>query len=157
MFSANIFLCVITALAFSTSAAAGELESLSWLSGCWANPRGEVGSGEYWQPLAGGTMLGVGRTVRNGKTIDFEFLRLHTDEQGRVVYTATPSGQKETPFIASQISESGATFENPAHDFPKRITYTRTGESSFVVRVEGEKQGTSRAFELQFRKEPCTK
>src|SRR5690606_34973039 len=102
-------------------AQASALEPLAWLVGCWSNPSGDPGSGEYWQPLAGGTMLGVGRLVRDGATVEYEFLRLHEDEQGRVVYTAAPSGQALTSFVASDVAMDAATFENPAHDFPQKI------------------------------------
>lgn len=134
---------------------AGQLDSLSWLTGCWDNPQGEAGSGEYWLPLAGGTMLGIGKTVRNGKTVEYEFLRLHADAEGRAVYTATPSGQQETSFIASRIGEATATFENPSHDFPQRITYTKVGQRRMVVRIEGQRAGKLRAVDFQFAKVSC--
>jgi hypothetical protein len=147
---------MLFALACAGPVSAGELAGLAWLSGCWSNPKAEAGSGEYWQPLAGGTLLGVGRTIRDGRTLEYEFLRLHEDELGRVIYTATPSGQKETSFVASRVSESGATFENPAHDFPQKITYTRTSGGSMVVRVEGGRLGNNRSFELSFTRVPCS-
>ena len=133
----------------------GQLDSLSWLAGCWGNPKGEPGSGEYWQPLAGKTMLGVGRTVRNGRTVEYEFLRLHEDEQGRAVYTAVPSRQKETSFVATEVGAGVATFENATHDFPQRVIYRKTNEDSLVVRIEGERQGKQRSIEFQFVREAC--
>ena len=109
-----VLLGAIVGCIASTSLRAGDLAPLGWLAGCWSNPQGEPGSGEYWQPLAGGTMLGIGRLVREGRTVEYEFLRLHRDGQGRVVYTAMPSGQDETAFIASHVADGSATFENPA-------------------------------------------
>lgn len=153
---ARLPLGTLVVLAIVCPASAGELETLAWLSGCWSNPEAEAGSGEYWQPLAGGTLLGVGRTIRNGRTVAYEFLRLHEDEQGRVVYTAIPSRQKETSFMASRVSESGATFENPAHDFPQKITYTKIGGTGMVVRIEGERHGKARRIEFAFARVPCT-
>lgn len=152
---AAVILATLAALMCTRPVGAGDLGSLAWLAGCWARVSGEAGSGEYWQPLAGGTMLGIGRTVRNGKTVEYEFLRLHEDEQGRVVYTATPSGQKETAFVASELGESTATFENPAHDFPQRIVYNRPDADSMVVRIEGEHQGQHRAIEFRFTRAAC--
>lgn len=131
------------------------LESLAWLAGCWSNPRGEAGSGEYWQPPAGGTMLGLGRLVRGGRTVEYEFLRLHVDPEGRVVYTATPSGQAETSFVASAIGVGGATFENPAHDFPQRIVYIRDAAAGMTVRIEGPRQGRPHAVEFRFERAAC--
>jgi hypothetical protein len=147
---------ILVILACASPVSAGELDALAWLSGCWSNPKAEVGSGEYWQPLAGGTLLGVGRTIRNGKTLEYEFLRLHEDEQGRVIYTATPSRQKEASFVASRVSDSGATFENPAHDFPQKIVYTKTSNTSMVVRIEGERHGKNRSVEFSFTRVPCS-
>lgn len=151
----GVMLAALAALTCTSPVSAGDLASLTWLAGCWANASGEAGAGETWQPLAGGTMLGVGRTIRNGKTADYEFLRLHEDEQGRVVYTATPSGQQETAFVASELSESTATFENPTHDFPQRIVYSRLSHDSMVVRIEGEQRGQHRAIEFRFTRAAC--
>ncbi|MCB1009826.1 MAG: hypothetical protein KDB94_13155, partial [Acidobacteria bacterium] len=44
------------------------VEALAWLAGCWAPDGGESGSVEQWTAPAGGTMLGLSRTIRNGTT-----------------------------------------------------------------------------------------
>ena len=150
-------IALLMAIIWSKPALSGGIENLSWLSGCWTNPKGEAGSGEYWQPLAGETMLGIGRTVRNGKTVQYEYLRLHTDEQDRVVYTATPSRQRETAFVATQVTDRAAVFENPTHDFPQKITYTREGDEGMLVRIEGPRQGQSRAIDFRFSRVLCPK
>ncbi len=81
-------LVAVTALtvAASVSASAQEspLEQLAWLSGCWAAASGEAGSGEHWLPLAGGTLLGIARTVRHGKTVEHEFLQIRVNAEGKV-------------------------------------------------------------------------
>lgn len=147
----GFMIALITAL----PAQSAQLGALNWLAGCWQSSRGEPGSGEYWLPLAGGTMLGLGRTVRDGKTIEYEFLRLHQDGDGQVVYTATPSRQKETSFVATQIGEVTATFENPSHDFPQKIIYNKPDGEHMVVRIEGERQGKRRAIAFQFTRVSC--
>ncbi len=73
MLLAAISLAVLGAQA---RAAESDIHKLAWLSGCWQSDTGEPGSGEQWSALAGGTMLGAGRTVRQGKTVDFEFMQL---------------------------------------------------------------------------------
>ena len=138
-------------------ARAGQLDELAWLAGCWMNPRAEPGSGEFWQPLAGRSMMGLGRTIRGGKTVEHEFLLLQEDELGRAVYTAAPSNQATTSFVARDVTASVATFENPRHDFPQRIIYRRVSEDSMVVRIEGQREGTGRAVEFQFMRGPCAR
>ena len=135
---------------------ASPLEPLAWIAGCWSNPQGDAGSGEYWQPLAGGTMLGVGRLIRDGRTVEHEFLRLHVDGQNQVIYTAAPSQQKETAFVATRIADGTATFENPAHDFPQSITYSRANDSGMSVRIEGTRNGAQRAIDFQFERVDCS-
>lgn len=141
--------------AFASPSLAASLADLAWLAGCWSRPGAETGSGEFWLPPAGGTMLGVGRTVRDGKTVDYEFLRLHVDAQGRLVYTATPARQRETAFLATRIDEGTARFENPSHDFPQRIAYTRAGQDRLQVVIEGEREGQLRQIAFEFVRTAC--
>lgn len=37
-------------------------------------------------------MIGIGRTVKTGKTIEFEFMRIHVAADGKLLFTAIPSG-----------------------------------------------------------------
>lgn len=101
-------------------------------------------------------MLGVGRLIRDGRTVEQEFLSLHVDGQNQVIYTATPSQQKETAFVATRIADGTATFENPAHDFPQRITYSRSNDSGMSVRIEGTRNGAQRAIDFQFERVDCS-
>jgi Domain of unknown function (DUF6265) len=145
------------ALASSTPASAQEspLEQLAWLSGCWASESGEAGSGEHWLPLAGGTMLGIGRTVRNGKTVEHEFLQIRLNAEGKVVYIALPSRQKEATFVASSIGERAVTFENPQHDFPQRIIYRALPENRLAARIEGMRGGNLRGIDFPMKRVQC--
>ena len=60
----------------SAGAAKEQFEHLSWLAGCWKSPVGEPGTVEQWTCIAGGTMLGLSRTVSGGKTVMYEFMRI---------------------------------------------------------------------------------
>jgi hypothetical protein len=93
-----------------------------------------------WMPPAGGLMLGASRTTVNGQVREFEQLRLarHGDT---LVYTSLPSGQKEASFRTTVVSDDGFTVENPAHDFPQRISYRKRGADSLVARIEGGNRG----------------
>ena len=132
-----------------------QLERRSWLAGCWAAEKGEAGTVEHWLPLAGGTMLGVGRTVKNGRTVEHEFLQIRLNAEGQVVYIALPSRQKEATFVATSIGDRAVTFENPAHDFPQRILYTAVGETGLAARIEGQRNGTTRGIDYSMRRVAC--
>jgi len=131
------------------------LSALAWLAGCWAAERGEAGSGEQWTPLAGGTMLGIGRTVRNGETIDHEFLQIRRNADGKIVYVALPSGQTEATFVLTSSTESSFTFENPEHDFPQRIIYRALADGGMLARIEGMQDGVLRGVDFPMRRIAC--
>ena len=75
-------------------APAASLERLSWLSGCWTRTRPDGLTEEHWMKPAGGTMLGMGRSVKGDRTTEFEFLQIR-EVAGKLAYIAKPSGQPE--------------------------------------------------------------
>ena len=127
--------------AASGSAADEALARLAWLQGCWAAEGAERGSGEHWMAPAGGTMLGMSRTVRQGRTVEHEFMRIAQGADGRLAFIAQPSGQPQAVFPLARQDGDSAVFENPAHDFPQRIIYRRVGDSGLHARIEGEGKG----------------
>ena len=75
-------------------------------------------------------MLAVSRTLRDGLMSAFEFLCI-VERDGGLVYTAMPNGRTPaTDFTLTKIDDTSATFENPAHDFPKMIRYTKRPDGS---------------------------
>jgi len=131
------------------------IDDLAWLAGCWASEGREAGSGEQWSAPAGGTMLGTSRTVRGGRTIEWEFLRIREAEDGVLEYVALPSRQAETVFRMTRLAEREVTFENPGHDFPQRIVYRREGLDRLVARIEGSAGGRDRVVEFPMRRASC--
>jgi hypothetical protein len=99
-------------------------------------------------------MLGSSRTVVNGAVREWEQVRLSVRE-GRVVYTANPSGQAQAEFTATTVSDSGFAVENPAHDFPQRIIYRRHGADSLIARIEGTTSRGARGADFPMRRVRC--
>ena len=121
------------------------IASLTWLAGDWAGTMGRSSIEERWTPAAGGAMLAVARTVRDDKLTAFEFLRI-VERDGGLVYIAQPNGRPPTEFVLTGITADSATFENPAHDFPKMIRYTRRPDGSLEARVSGASGERPQAF-----------
>jgi hypothetical protein len=51
-----------------------------------------------------------------------------------------------------ELGDSRAVFENPEHDFPKRIIYRLTPDGSLNARVEGIEKGRATAEEWTWRR-----
>jgi len=49
-------------------------------------------------PPAGGTMLGVSRSVRDSKTVAFEFMRIIEQDDGGLVFIASRWGKVQQAF-----------------------------------------------------------
>jgi hypothetical protein len=92
---------------------------------------------ELWTAPAGGTLLGVHRDVKGGRTVSWEFLRIETTPDG-IVYQASPMGRPPTPFKLVESGERRAVFANPQHDFPKRILYWLAKDGALHARIEGD-------------------
>jgi len=131
------------------------IDRLAWLSGCWSTDGREPGSGEQWTKPAAGTLLGVSRTVRNGRTVAYEFMRIEETESGSLILVATPSGQDTNTFELADIAEHEVTFADPAHDFPQRVIYRLLGPDRLLGRIEGDFNGQFRAVDFPMTRERC--
>ena len=118
------------------------LTDISWMTGSWqTGPGGRRQIEEHWTEAAGGSMMGVSRTVAGDKTVEFEYLRIEQRADG-IFYVAHPKARcPGTDFKLTRASAAEAVFENPQHDFPKRIIYRKTddGLTASIEAGEGTK------------------
>lgn len=130
--------------------AKAEIGDLEWMSGAWVGTsRSGASIEERWSPPLGGAMLAVSRTVNaSGKMVAFEYLRI-IERDGGLVYTAQPGGAKATEFVLSERSPTRAVFDNPRHDYPKRIVYELSPEGDLSATVGFMKGGTPRRFDFK--------
>jgi len=126
----------------------------AWIAGCWVTERGKATIEEQWMAPAGGTMLGMGRTIREGKLDDYELLIIRAKD-GRVDYEAHPMMQPTAVFTATVVSDTLLQFENPRHDFPRLIAYQRRGTDSLVARIATGPAPGDRQIRFTYRRMPC--
>ena len=75
-----------------------------------------------------------------------EYLRI-VERDGGVVYVAQPGGARATEFVLTELSKNRAVFENPRHDFPRRIVYELSAEGGLSATIGQLKGGTPNRFE----------
>jgi len=126
--------------------------TLDWLAGHWCGGTSTQSSEELWLPPAQGQLLGMGRTLRGDRMVDFEYLRIALHE-GRLAYFAQPRGRPPTVFSLTDSGPGWVRFENPAHDFPTRIEYRREGDSLDAEIAGPDGSGGERRTAFAFR--PC--
>ena len=116
-----------------------EIHELSWMVGHWQGKSGNTSMEELWLAPDGGLMLGLHRDVFGPDRAFFEYLRIE-QKADEITYFASPGGAPATPFLLKELENGRAVFNNPNHDFPKVIIYSRQGEK-LTARVEGEQNG----------------
>ena len=151
MFALTLMLA--TAIAGFLQDPAPSARDLAWLSGCWEISRPNRHVVEQWSAVEGGTLIGTSRTVANDKTSEYEFLLIREGAKG-LEYVAKPSRQPEAVFTATKVALNEVVFENPAHDFPKKITYKRVGDA-LTAAIEGPMNGQTRKIDFPYKRAAC--
>ena len=130
-----------------------EMAKLSWIAGCWRS-EGTVQAEEQWTKLEGRSMLGMGRTIANGKTVFHEFLQIRERADG-IYYIAQLNDQAAVSLKLVKVNASLAIFENPQQDFPQRIIYQRTIEGALFAAIEGIEKGQPKRIEFAMKRARC--
>lgn len=117
-----------------------------WMSGYWLScADGETA--ENWIGAGRGALLGTNLSGEDG----YEFLRIAANAAGQPVYYSMPGGRAPpTEFAMTDHTGQRIVFENAAHDFPKRISYTRDG-NVMTARIDGG-EGSEQAMEWRFER-----
>ena len=144
------------------AAGADPLAEFAWLDGCWVGSVNQRDYREQWMPPRGGLALGVSQMVMGGKTTSYEYLRIESRPDG-IYYVAVPSGGKEESFKYTGVTTDTAndrndrlyTFENPALEFPRRITYRHAPGGWIYAQVEGKVGGADRQVIYPMRRVDC--
>jgi hypothetical protein len=131
------------------------VSDLGFMAGCW---RGLTRSGttieEFYTPPSSNLIVGATRYVRDGRVVDFEFTRIDQTDSGAVM-TPHPKGVRSVSFAPKVIERNRAVWENPTHDFPQRILYTRVADDTLVARIEGRTPSGDRALEWRMVRATC--
>jgi hypothetical protein len=125
-----------------------------WLAGCWSLERGDRMVEESWMAPRGGVMLGMSRTTRAGRVTEHEFVLLRA-AGSLLEYRVRAGDQPEVVFRATHPSASEAVFENPAHDFPKRIGYRRVAPDSLDAWIDGGADGKGPKISYGYHRVDC--
>jgi hypothetical protein len=99
-------------------------------------------------------MVGVARSVRGEVAVGHELLVLQSVD-GRIVFTAYPSGQQPTDFEVVASDQGLLRVENPDHDFPQKLEYRLHGSDSLVAGVFAGAGDPFPAFEVPYARGKC--
>lgn len=128
------------------------LSDFSWLAGDWEGALGKSHIEEYWSRSDGDMMVGMSRTLANGKVREFEFLQIEARSDG-IYYVAHPNARPGVDFKLGQWDGREAVFLNPGHaDHLKKIIYRKNPDGSVTARIEGEDNGKPFAVDFPYQR-----
>ena len=119
------------------------IAAASWLTGSWTCPAGDATVIETWATVNDSTLAGKSVVVKGKDTLPQETILL-TQRGTEVAYTPTVANQnagQPVKFVQTKADGKEWIFENPAHDFPQTIKYTKVTDDSLVATVSGKENG----------------
>jgi hypothetical protein len=126
-----VLLFAVSALCFSVQAQAPQAKSLEWLIGSWERTNNKPGymTIESWQMDANGDMKGMGVMLKGTDTVFVEKLRITVRDNVLNYVADVPENKGLVYFPFTSQGATSFVCENPAHDFPKKISYDLSGTS----------------------------
>lgn len=111
---------------------------------------------ERWDKLNESLLRGFSYSMKNGQMIVSEYLEI-AELSSVITYSASVLRQnqgKPIPFILTK-TDSVYSFDNPLHDFPKKIAYHKKSDTELFVHVsDGGKKGFSFTMHKQIPSQP---
>ena len=141
----------IWVITFLALASCGNSQSdFDWLVGSWERTNGKPGTQtfESWEKIDAYTYEGISVVLRNNDTIYKEKATI-LKEQDTYYYIAEPQQNAEpTKFKITVFNNFSFKSENPEHDFPKEINYTRKGNTIIASIL-----GNGKQIDYNFKKQ----
>lgn len=123
-----LMLLAISPLTFSQADNTLMEEDFSWLTGSWErvndNPKNKTT--EFWEKISSQEWKGLGLTVQDTDTVFMEHMKISKREDDLYLNVSTPGNSEPIDFKITKHDKSSFIAENPAHDFPNKISYELT-------------------------------
>jgi hypothetical protein len=128
---------------------AATIDKVAWIGTIWRGTTGTLTTEERWTPPASGGMMATARTLRGAALASFEFLCI-AERGNSLAYIAMPDARTPaTYFHLTALTDSSATFENPAHDYPKMIRYRLMADGGLETTIAAENGQRARSVVLK--------
>ncbi len=148
-FAHPFILCatLILALASCEDQAPPRIDELSFplerLAGKWQDMNRDNAFYEEWSQLDESSLIGTGYVMSSADTVFIERLEIKPIDNDLYYIVGLSSNQRDETvrFKMTEATEQRIVFENPKHDFPKKITYELMPDSGMQVHLNGHEGG----------------
>ena len=120
-----------------------KIKTADWLIGNWENKNPDGILTENWQKVNDSTFSATSLFIKGKDTLHLE--RIILSQKGeKLTYSATVNGQndnKAIDFPSTSETENKLVFENPQHDYPQKISYTKGANNTLTAEISGKLNG----------------
>ena len=123
--------------------------------GIWKMNARHVVICEEWKKISKTHLQSRGYIIKNGDTVINERVALTKTNEG-IFYTSTVEGQNNKQPIAFKMTKAENNmfvFENPQHDFPKRIVYKLVTADSLYAYVDDGNDKSNKRQHFYYKKQ----
>lgn len=131
---------LLTAIFMITACDQKQVKLPVWLEGNWATGDTLGLSAEAWEVINDQYMSGEGLFILKDNSTVIELLNIFIKD-GALFYTAIVPNQnngEEIMFIDTHNYADSLVFENPLHDYPKKIIYYKKDINTVAVYIYGD-------------------
>lgn len=146
-----VLACIICNNVFAQNTS---ISNAKWLLGKWENQTQRGKMVEEWSSVNDSVYAGRSYMITATDSISLESIALKK-EGTDLFYIPTVKGQNNDQPVKFKLTSSSSNqliFENPAHDFPQKITYTLESENSLMAEISGVINGQQRARKFPMKK-----
>ncbi len=133
---------------------ASPMDKAAWLLGTWEDRSTNGFFTESWVKQNDSLFVGKGSMVMGKDTVFKELLAIK--QRGADLFyiptVADQNGGKPIEFKLTSSTKEQLVFENPAHDFPQKISYTQRGKNALVAEVSGVEKGVARSEKFEMKR-----
>lgn len=137
----------IFAIASCENPAPPRIDTLSFplerLAGKWQDMNRDNAFYEEWSQIDESSLSGTGYVMSSADTVFIERLEIKPIDNDLYYIVGLSSNQRDetVKFKMTEATAQRIVFENPKHDFPKKITYELMPDSGMQVHLNGHEAG----------------
>jgi hypothetical protein len=157
MFQKTTLILLLLAIVSCKNSGSNEKDKIKearWLLGNWENKTVDGNLTETWKKVNDSTFQAQSYFIKEKDTLHFESITLQQKGE-ELTYNATVKGQNNDESITFKLTnstEKQLVFENPKHDYPKKIIYTQKNEDSLVAEISGILEGKASSEKFSMKK-----
>ena len=136
---AFVALLTIVSCKKTENSAKDKIKTADWLIGNWENQLEQGTLSESWEKANDSTFNGKSFFIKDKDTLNNETIVL-SQKGNDLFYIPVVQGQNNNEPVIFKMTKADAkqlVFENPKHDFPQKITYTKITADSIVAAISG--------------------